>query len=306
MSVSIFRIPYGGWPNCYAITNGDIEAVATTDVGPRIIRLGFRGGENIFQEFPDQLGVRGGDEWRIYGGHRLWHAPEHPVRTYFPDNAPVHVQELDSGLKLTQDVERTTGIQKEMELHMDSDRNRLIVIHRLWNRNMWAVEFAPWAISVMAQRGMAIVPQEPYAPHPEALLPVRPVVLWAYTDMADPRWRWGTKYVTLKQDPSAQGSQKAGFGNKVGWVAYYRNGILFVKGFEYKAGCRYPDFGSTVELFTNSDMLEVETLGPISMVEPGGFVEHVERWSLYRDVEVEDTDESIDDNVLRKIEEGGE
>jgi hypothetical protein len=293
----VHKISYGGWPNCYLLTNGELEAIATTDVGPRIIRLGFRGEENIFREFHDQLGKTGGDEWRIYGGHRLWHAPEHPVRTYFPDNGPVKVEELDGGIKLTQEVEATTGIQKEMELYMDSGENRIKVVHRIWNKNLWAIELAPWAISVMAQGGMAIVPQEPFAPHPQALLPARPMALWPYTDMSDPRWRWGAKYVTLKQDPNAKTSQKAGFGNTMGWVAYYRNGFLFVKRFEYKEGSSYPDFGSTVELFTNSEILEVETLGPLSEIKPGGFVEHVEYWSLYKDVELEDTDESIEDNL---------
>jgi hypothetical protein len=83
----------------------------------------------------------------------------------------------------------------------------------------------------------------------------------------------------------------------MGWVAYYRNGFLFVKRFEYKEGSSYPDFGSTVELFTNSEILEVETLGPLSEIKPGGFVEHVEYWSLYKDVELEDTDESIEGNL---------
>ena len=48
--------------------------IATTDVGPRIIRFGFVGEENEFKEYEDTTGQVGGDEWRIYGGHRLWHA----------------------------------------------------------------------------------------------------------------------------------------------------------------------------------------------------------------------------------------
>ena len=34
--------------------------------------LGF-----LFKEYDEQMGKTGGDEWRIYGGHRLWIAPEH-------------------------------------------------------------------------------------------------------------------------------------------------------------------------------------------------------------------------------------
>jgi hypothetical protein len=44
----------------------------------------------------------------------------------------------------------------------------------------------------------------------------------------------------------------------------------------------YPDFGCSVEIFTNAAMLEVETLGPLTTLEPGSAVEHIEQWSLDR------------------------
>ena len=83
------KTPYGGWKNCIRLTNAEIELIATTDVGPRVIRLGFIGGQNLFKEWKDQLGKTGSDKWVIYGGHRLWHAPEVMPRTYAPDNGPV-------------------------------------------------------------------------------------------------------------------------------------------------------------------------------------------------------------------------
>ena len=83
------KVNYRGWPNCYRLSNGILELIITADVGPRIIRFGFVGQDNEFAEFEDMMGQTGGDEWKIYGGHRLWHAPEIPGRTYFPDNTPV-------------------------------------------------------------------------------------------------------------------------------------------------------------------------------------------------------------------------
>jgi hypothetical protein len=64
-------INYAGWERCVRLSNGIVELVATMDVGPRIIRFGFIGGDNEFKEYPEMLGKTGGDEWRIYGGHRL-------------------------------------------------------------------------------------------------------------------------------------------------------------------------------------------------------------------------------------------
>ena len=49
-----------------------------------------------------------------------------------------------------------------------------------------------------------------------------------------------------------------------------------------RAGLEYPDFGCSVEVFTNAAMLKVETLGPLQTVEPGAAVDHIEEWSLHR------------------------
>src|ERR1051325_10946729 len=213
-------IPYGGWKNCIRLSNGRIELVATTEVGPRVIRLGFVGGQNLFKEWKDHLGKTWGDTWTLYGGHRLWHAPEVQPRTYQPDNAPVLHLWDGQRLRLTQPVESTTGIRKELEITLAGDANHVTVLHRLTNQGQWPVELAPWALSVLNGGGRAIFPQEPSRPHAEQLLPVRPLVLWGYTDMRDPRWIWGTKYIQLRNDPARNTAQKLGLMNTPGWAAY--------------------------------------------------------------------------------------
>ncbi|MYB54434.1 MAG: hypothetical protein F4X77_19875, partial [Acidobacteriia bacterium] len=71
-AVTVEKIPYAGWPNCYRLSNGEVELIVTSDVGPRIIRYGFEGGQNFFVELEEDLGKTGGDNWRLYGGSRLW------------------------------------------------------------------------------------------------------------------------------------------------------------------------------------------------------------------------------------------
>ena len=113
----------------------------------------------------------------------------------------------------------------------------------------------------MAQNGRAIFPQEEYRPHPDYLLPARPLVLWHYTDMRDPRWIWGAKYIQLKQDPKAKTKQKVGLMNTLGWAAYYLKGELFIKRYDFDPKAEYPDFGCNTETFTDPDMIEIETIG---------------------------------------------
>lgn len=292
------KMEYRGWKNCYRLFNDVVDLIVTTDIGPRVIRFGFVDEVNEFKEYGEMVGKTGGDEWRIYGGHRLVHAPEHMVRTYFPDNSPVRL-EYDAGtVRLVQPAESTTGIQKEIDIRLSPDEAQVEVLHRLRNTNLWTVELAPWAVSVMASGGKTVIPLPPRASHKENLLPMGALVLWAYTDMADPRWEWGHKYVMLGQDTSMKNPQKAGMSVTDGWVAYTRNGHLFVKEFDYVKGASYPDFGCSVEAYTDAHMLEMETLGPLARLAPGAMVEHVERWFLFRDVPVPKDEAGVDNNVL--------
>jgi hypothetical protein len=128
------------------------------------------------------------------------------------------------------------------------------------------------------------------------------LIIWPFTDRSDPRWRWGARYITLRQDPQAKKPTKLGLAHKEGWVAYLNNGVLFVKEIEYKEGQQYADGGSNFETFTNKDFLEVETLGPISRIAPGGAIEHVERWSLLKGVFGEMSEVGIDTNIRPKVE----
>lgn len=290
-------VAYEGWENCIRIANDAIEIVVTTDVGPRVIRAAFIDAENVFREYPDQLGQTGGDSWRIYGGHRLWHAPEAAPRTYAPDNDPVPYAWNGQTLSLRPQAEPTTGIRKELEITLAPNANHVRILHRLTNENLWGVTLAPWALSVMTQGGRGIFPQEEYRPHPEYLLPARPLILWHYTNMADPRFTWGEKFIQLRQDPSATTKQKFGLFNKQGWMAYTLPEQVFIKLHDPKPGQEHPDYGSNVECYTDASMLELETLGPLETLEPGASVEHVEDWFLYQ-TSIGDTEADIENDLL--------
>ncbi len=291
------RISYGGWPNCYRLSNGRVELVITADVGPRIIHCGFAGGPNLFATYPDMLGQTGGDEWRIYGGHRLWAAPELQPRTYYPDNAPVAVEQHPGFVRATAPVEAGNAISKEIDIALADNADRATVTHRIRNHGPWAIQLAPWALSVMDAGGTAIVPLPPRGSHPENLLPAHTITLWAYTALSDPRWTLGEKYILLRQDRAGK-PQKLGAMISAGWAACAIHDALFLKTFGYVPGAPYPDLNSNLEVFTNQQMLELETLGPLVTLEPGAAVEHVEGWHLFRNVPWPTGDADVDAYIL--------
>jgi hypothetical protein len=291
----VLKVNYLDQPNCYKLTNGTVEAIVTTDVGPRVIRYGFPGEENILGEVPETVIKTELGDWKPWGGHRLWTAPEANPRSYAPDNSPLEYEtDGDYSIRLMQAVEPQTGIQKEMTVTLEQSGTQLTIHHKITNRGLWSIDAAVWALTIMNGGGVAIFPQEPYRSWDEYLLPARPLVLWHYTDLSDARWAIGKKYIQLKTDASVAAPQKIGLANKQGWAAYHRRRTLFVKRFSYHEGASYPDYGSNNETYTAGSFIEIESLGPVLRLEPGMAATHEEQWHLYGDVELEASEESIE------------
>ena len=295
------NINYLGW-NCVRLSNSVIDLVITADVGPRVIRFGFVGGPNEFKEYQEFAGLKGGDEWRIYGGHRLWHAPEIKPRTYFPDNSPVKITPIGDFVRVTPPEEIGNGMQKELDVRILGESSQVKVTHRLTNTGVWPVELAIWSLSVMDTGGVAIIPIPPRGPHTEFLLSTHTMTMWAYTNMSDPRWTWGNRCVMLRQDPvKEQWPQKFGIAVPDGWAAYAHDGRLFVKQADYIPGAPYPDNGCSMEFFTDQNMLEVESLSPMMTLDPGNSAEHVETWTLFKDIPQPDNEADVISHVFPAV-----
>lgn len=302
-SVSVQKVEYKGWTNCYRISNGEVELIVTGDVGPRIIRYGFVGGQNLFKEYPDQLGKSGESTFQMRGGDRVWKAPEDPIASWAPDNVPITVQITPTGVIAREPVEPLTQLQKEIEVSLAPSGTTVTVSHRITNHSLFPLEFAPWALTQMAQGGTVVSGFPPRGHHPQNLEATNPLVMWAYTNLADPRWKFTRKYLTLHQDPNNSDAQKLGMFNQNTWAAYVLNDEVFVKRTAADPSRQYPDFGCSFETFTNNEFLEVETLGPLTKVPPGKTVELVEHWGLFRDVKVNAlTDDELDRAVLPLVE----
>jgi hypothetical protein len=292
-TLMIERIPYQGWNNCWRIANSRMEAIVTADVGPRLIRFGFPGGQNLLKNFAGQMGGSGEDSWMIRGGSRIWIAPEDRVASYALDNSPVEIEVNGETLIATAPVEKSTRVQKQMIVRAAG--SGLEITHRVRNAGALPVEFAVWVLTVMAPGGVAVTGFPPRGTHPENLDASNPLVMWPFTNLADPRWVFMKKYLALRQDPQNADPQKIGHFNPKTWAAYFLNGDLFIKRCLADPKRTYTDFGCSFETFTNAEMLELETLGPLSRVAPGEWIEHTENWELHAAAApAEWTDESLD------------
>src|SRR5664279_5735038 len=145
-SVKVEKTEYKGWLNCYRVSNGEIELIVTGDVGPRVIRFGFVGGQNLFKEFTDQLGRSGEEKFQLRGGDRVWKGPEDPIATWAPDNVPVDIKVTANGLIARAPAEPLSMLQKEIEVTMAPLGTDVVVTHRITNRTLYTLEFSPWVL----------------------------------------------------------------------------------------------------------------------------------------------------------------
>ncbi|HCE42188.1 MAG TPA: hypothetical protein DET40_01400 [Lentisphaeria bacterium] len=269
------KIEFQGWKNCVELQSGKFRIVVTTEVGPRIIGAFVGKGENMMCVVPAMAGKKGGRDWKIYGGHRLWHAPEAKPRSYAPDNSPVEAKETKDGLVFTGGVEKSTGIYKSFAIK-PLGNNKFRIRHTIRNENPWEVEIAAWALTVMDAGGVAVIPVP--QGDKDALLPNRYLTVWPYTNMADGRLTFGDKYILLRQQKDHKYPSKIGLNCEDGWMAYANKGCALVKRFTHLADAEYPDNGCSIETYTCDFMLEIETLSPLYILAPGEEIIHDEEW----------------------------
>ena len=289
-------VSYLGFRRNLRLSNGEVELVLPTEYGPRVMRYARCGGDNVLAEISPEsqrVATPYGDDWHIYGGHRLWYAPEHAEVSYYPDNTPVHTERLATGVRLRQQVEAHTGLEKVIEVELAPRGSKVRLTHRLTNRGSAPRELAPWALSAMQPGGRACFPHVPFVPHPTALAPARPLVLWPFTRMNDPRWTWADRFFWLRQDPDLATPQKVGCYDPVGALAYSLGDQLFLKRHRPLSG-PHADFGCNVQTFTNELFLELETLGPLVTLAAGASVEHVEHWALFHGVRLDEADPALE------------
>lgn len=271
---------FGGWPNCLRLANDEVELITTLDVGPRILSYRRHGAPNVLKNYTEQLGGSRETEWMIRGGHRLWIAPEDEVMSYHRDNEPVSwVRDGSGQVVIASHMASPHPLRKDLSITLAGRGSRVDLLHTITNEGEKPVTLATWALSVMAPGGTEIIPQPPLGEHPRDLLPNRTMVLWPYTDLTDSRWKLGRGYFLLQQRHDGKPA-KLGLAHSERWIGYLLGDELFIKTFPLQTGAAYPDGGCNFETFTNGDMLEIESLGPLVTLLPGESTSHPETWHL--------------------------
>ena len=258
---------------CVRLEGARSVVIVSVSAGPRILGL-FGDGENLLAVLPEAgLDRPDGRRFRFLGGHRLWVAPEDPDVTYQPDEHPCAVSEVDGGVRVEAPPDGS-GLIKSIEVR--GNEHGWIVDHSLTNASSASLRLAPWAITQLRPGGEVTIPNDAKESGPNA---DRSLVLWPYTDLADPRIGFAPGVVRI--DARSGGAPlKLGVAPSLGSVRYSLMGQTFEKRMTIEPEAEYPERGAAVQVYLCDTFCELETLGPLRIVEPDAAATHRERWAL--------------------------
>jgi hypothetical protein len=263
-------------PDVVDVELGPYRVAVATGFGPRVtgLRLGDGPemlailGPDVVVDHPDS------DVFRLHGGHRLWAAPEIPMITYAGDEKPCEVH-VDAGTVTITGAGDDAGLSKQVVVRPEG--GRLEVVHTIANIGEAAIELAPWAITQVPLGGLAILPLGG-VPDTKGLTADRSLVLWPYTDLSDRRLTFRADAMIIDASPGS--ALKLGSGPRPGRLGYLEQGHLFIKQIPTAAEGELADRGAVGQVYVNDVFCELESLGPITRLEPGASVTHTEWWSI--------------------------
>jgi len=281
------EIEYSVYGRCLSVESADVTLYITLDVGPRVIYGSYKGSENIFHndvknesfKTDSELGNYYGENmggWHIYGGHRLWCAPESLPETYYPDNEKLSYKVEGNTVDIICPERKVSGLLPLISFTFDG--NSVTVKHTMKNMSDKTQRFALWALSVMAPGGIAEIPEPPLG---EGLLPSRSAAFWPYASPSDSRFVISKDGFKITFSGAELPPFKFGILNTTGVCRFIsRDGVIFEKTVTTYADKEYPDFGCSCEVYTCKHFTELETIAPLEDIAPGETAMHTEVWSF--------------------------
>ncbi len=283
--VTAARVDYHGWPDSVLLGNGAVEAVVVPAVG-RVMQFRFAGApDGPFWENGALRGARrrtASAEWSNFGGEKAWPAPQADwptrIRRAWPppagfDGAPVEAVADASGVTLISTVDPDYGMRVRRRIELLPGRPVMVITTRFEKVVGPAIEVAVWTIAQVKDPAVILAlptPGRPAGPAYARLSPALPPSLAVSGGM-----------ISLARDPAANHQ----IGVRSGSIVWIGPDTVLRLDADVTAGARYPDEGSSAEIYTQADPLpyvELELLSPLATLQAGGAIEHRVTYTLAR------------------------
>ena len=262
---------------CIFLDNGTVSVGIPLDFGIRVTHFSFCGEENLFFEHPlDMTAYCTPEGWRHRGGHRIWIAPEGDY-VYAPDNEPIEYKLLDNGIEVIQKEDPWLNIVKSLRLEFLDDTS-VKVTNFVKNTGGEVRRCSVWGVTAMKTGGTEYID---LSVRDRGYQPCHNITKWYYTNLDDERVTYKPDGIELKVLP-IDVKFKIGVGHPDAPVRYELGDTVFIKADEMDKSREYPDGNVSYETYLSGEMVELETLAPLTDIHPGETAEHTEIWMLER------------------------
>lgn len=263
------------WGNVLWLEHGDVEIGVALEFGIRIVHLSLKGMENLYYVQPNDLSdnfTKG--DWRVYGGHRLWMAPE-SLESYCPDNNPVDYKMEENSVLITQQPDPALQIRKSIRITCLED-GTVALDHEIENLSQETILGASWGVNTLAGGGVAKI----NFVGERGFNPKRTVSLWGLTNLHDPRIHFESDRVIATHMADVPEYFKIGLYVQPGEAVLENKGQKMTIRFDVAPMDDCIDGGCNFELFLCTKFMELETLGVKTQIAPGKTAGHREIWQL--------------------------
>jgi hypothetical protein len=274
-----------------SLENDHLRIDYLAEAGPRLVRLIVAGStDNLLAEVPEIHWPTAWGDYHVRGGHRVSIAPEALNLSYVPDDAGLVIESATGGVRLIRPTEAGSGVSKSIEIQLHPDRPALTLTNTVCNDRSEPIEIAAWAITQLNLCGIAVAPlRKPAIINHHR--PDRQLVLWPYTLWRDERLVVDDDYVWIDAQP-AEKELKIGL-LAHGWLGYWRSGVFFLKRFDPQLERLHPDLNTNAQIYCNHRFIELESLSPLAVLEPGQSSVQIETWEIHRAAGVPPTIEGL-------------
>ena len=262
------------WGKVLWLWDEHAEVGVALEFGIRVVHLSCPGMENLYYVQPADLSDNFITEkgWRLYGGHRMWLAPE-SADSYYPDNDPVSYTVEGNSVLVTQNPDPWLQLRKSLRITFADGTVRLD--HSFENLSDETRIGASWGVNTLDGGGEA----EIVFAGERGYNPKRVVSLWGHTNLHDPRLHFTADSLkaTHMQVPEYL---KVGLYVNPGKAVLRNKGQQLTITFDAQSLESYMDNGCNFELYLCAKFMELESLGVRTEIQPGQSACHSEVWQL--------------------------
>lgn len=278
--VTVARMCWHGWPECYLIGNGIVEVIVVPAIG-RVMQLRLAGetkgafwGNRALDGQPCRSNS---NEWINFGGDKCWPAPQsawtkQQGRDWPPpvafDALPMEAVAGECEVVLSSPVDPNLGIQVIRYVELDADLPVMRIRSEFRKVAGDAVRVSVWTITQMHDPERVFV-----ALRKDSTMP-RGYIRLTEAEPEDLRIAGGLLSLVR---PSVHCSKIGADATSMAWVGEE----LAVRVDSEDGPGEYPDGGCITQVYTSPDpypYVELETLGPLATMRAG---DRIERSTVY-------------------------